>query len=144
MAEKLFDNGFNSTELTKINIEPHKVFAIKDDELHHIRLQVHEYLHSQDYDKCIFIKYTHKKQINPNAANNIFVDIEERFKNMLSLAELYSIMSDYFEIDYIELYNLFAPGLQRKLKLELVQNTSYSMNELSTTKANDGYFMPGI
>jgi hypothetical protein len=60
-SHKIIDNSFNSTELTKINIEPIKVFATKDDELHHIRLEVEEYLASTDYDKCIFIKYTRKK-----------------------------------------------------------------------------------
>jgi hypothetical protein len=143
-SHKIIDNSFNSTELTKINIEPIKVFATKDDELHHIRLEVEEYLASTDYDKCIFIKYTRKKQINANAANTIFVDIMNRFYSMLSLIDLYSIMSTYFEINYVELYKLLSPAIQQKLKQELSTVTSYTIDELNVKKLPGGLYMPAL
>lgn len=143
-SRKIIDNSFNSTELTKINIEPSKVFAIKDDELHHIRLQVEEYLSTQDYDKCIYIKYTHKKQINANAANMIFLDIINKFHSMLSLIDLYSIMSSYYDVNYVELYELFSPSIQHKLKKELVQVTSYTIDELNVKKLPGGLYMPAL
>lgn len=143
-SRKIIDNAFNSTELTKINIEPSKVFATKDDELHHIRLQVEEYLSTTDYDKCIFIKYTHKKQINANAANMIFLDLINKFHSMLSLIDLYSLMSTYYDINYVELYKLFTPAIQQKLKKELVQVTSYTIEELNVKKLPGGLYMPAL
>lgn len=144
MAEKLFDNSYDSTELTKINIEPAKVFAYKEDELHHIRLQVQEYLDACNYDDYVFIKYKHKRLINEVAANEVFANIIEKFKHMLTLCELYSLMSEYFEINYIELYNLFSPGIQAKLKLELMQSHGFTANELNSKCTKSGLYMPGL
>lgn len=144
MAEKIFDNNFNSTELTKINININDAFASKDDELHHIRLQCQEYMDAQNFDEFIFIKYTHKKQLHTNATNKIFLQVVKEFSNMLSFVEIFSVICDHFEIDSIELFNQLSQRIQNKLKMELVESTNYTYTEMFCQKANNGLIMPSL
>lgn len=144
MSEKLFDNNFHSIELTKINIKPHEVFADKDDELHHVRLQAQEYMSAQNYDDFIFIKYTHKKQLSALAVNQIFIEVSEKFQTMLSLIDVFSIMSDHFEIDGTELYYKLSTAIQDRLKRELLKLTKYKKYELFCSKSSNGMIMPAL
>lgn len=144
MSEKLFDNNYNATELTKISINVNEVFASKDDELHHIRLQCHEFMFKQGYDESVFTKYRHKKQLSHNATNKIFLSVRENFGDMLSLVDIFSVICDYFGVDEVEFYNQLSLKIQNLLKMELVRTTSFTKKDLFYQKTNDGKFMPSL
>lgn len=142
--KKLIENSFNSTELTKININYFEAFSDKDDELHHIRKQAHEFMDVNNYDKYVSIKYTHKRQLNALGANTIFSEVYENFKKMLSLTEIFGVITNYFEIDGTEYYNLLSARAQDALKEEVVKSTSYTKRELFCENTEDGFYMPEI
>lgn len=141
---KLINNSFNSTELTKITINPFEHFSDHDDELHHIRIQAHQFLKDEDYDKYVTKKYTHKRQLNSLVVNKIFEDLSLKFQRSLSLTEVFSVLCDFFEIDPTEIYGLLSIPFQELLKMELVNSTKFTKRELFNENTNDGYYMPEI
>ncbi|WIC41311.1 hypothetical protein MA9V1_047 [Chryseobacterium phage MA9V-1] len=144
MSKGLFDNSYNSTELTKININPYEVFAIKDDELHHVRLEAQAFMHERKYDEYIFIKYTHKKQLNALAANRIFEEVSKEFVKTLSLIEVFAVITNYFEINEKEYYAQLSPKFQEDLKNALIETTTFKRREMFCTKADGDYYMPEL
>lgn len=141
---KLIDNTFNEAELTKITINPFEAFSEKDDELHHIRIQAHDYMNTEGYDEYVSIKYTHKRSLNSLVMNNLFADLSQKFIGMLTLIEIYGCICDYFEMDGTEVYNLLSGKYQDLLKEELTKNTNFTRRELFCENTSDGFYMPEI
>jgi hypothetical protein len=114
----IYDNSFYSTTLDRVQIDYTK-FALTDTETHHIRIEIMQYMHDNNFDKYICYKRKRQLYIKAKSCNIIFDAVCKEFESRIGLVDIFAIIIEHFDINESLFYNNLIDAHKLRLKHEL-------------------------
>lgn len=126
--------NFYEAERTNISLS-HSDFSIEEDNDYKTeKKEVIDYLLSKSWDELLDSKILVQEL---KTINFIFEDLCKHFAKQLDSVEIFSLMTDFYDIDYSSTFNKLIVANRKKLIIDLEKTSGQTIMQNSTFEMNN-------